>query len=199
MSSHIHSLAWHVQPLHITIHLHRHQISLWKICINCWVSKKPFWQNVSSETGHLLPVSQLESQVQPVCTSLDMIACQCLTYVPRDISLFCIRKLQLLQYKTIAHNQFCSAVHISAVVSAPDFASVSFCCSILLLYFIFYFNQYSSVYVFDCTYSCFEYYRSPAFSVSRSPFFLVRKRSLLPKVPIFVTKKMAFRVAKSKF
>ena len=31
------------------------------------------------------------------------------------------------------------------------------------------------------------------------PFFLVRKRPLLPKVPIFETKKMALRVAKSKF
>ena len=31
------------------------------------------------------------------------------------------------------------------------------------------------------------------------PFFVVRKRSLLPKVPIFETKKMALRVAKSKF
>ena len=132
--------------------------------------QRNLWQRFFSGTGHLLPVSQLESQVQPVCTSLDMIACQCLTYVPRDISLFCKGKLQFLQYKTIAHNQFCSAVHISAVVSAPDFASVSLCCSILLLYFIFYFNQYSSVYVFNFTYSCFEYYRSPAFSASRSPF-----------------------------
>ena len=31
------------------------------------------------------------------------------------------------------------------------------------------------------------------------PFFFVRKRPLLPKVPIFETKKMALRVAKSKF
>ena len=31
------------------------------------------------------------------------------------------------------------------------------------------------------------------------PFFWVRKRPLLPKVPIFETKKMALRVAKSKF
>ena len=31
------------------------------------------------------------------------------------------------------------------------------------------------------------------------PFFLVRKRPLLPKVPIFETTKMALRVAKSKF
>ena len=31
------------------------------------------------------------------------------------------------------------------------------------------------------------------------PFFVVRKRSLLPKVPIFGPKKMALRVAKSKF
>ena len=31
------------------------------------------------------------------------------------------------------------------------------------------------------------------------PFFVVRKQSLLPKVPIFETKKMALRVAKSKF
>ena len=31
------------------------------------------------------------------------------------------------------------------------------------------------------------------------PFFVFRKRPLLPKVPIFETKKMALRVAKSKF
>ena len=31
------------------------------------------------------------------------------------------------------------------------------------------------------------------------PFFVVRKQSLLPKVPIFETKKMALLVAKSKF
>ena len=140
-----------------------------------------FQRNLSQrfflETGHLLPVSQLESQVQPVCTSLDMIACQCLTYVPRDISLFCKRKLQFLQYKTIAHNQFCSAVHISAVVSVPDFASVPLCCSIILLYFIFYFNQYSSVYVFNFTYSFLNNIgqRSPAFSASRSPFWNRRR------------------------
>ena len=95
--------------------------------------QRNLWQRFFLETRHLLPVSQLESQVQPVCTSLDMIACQCWTYIPRNISL--LSKVQFLN-KTIAHNQFCSAVHISAVVSAPDFASVSPCCSILLLYYI---------------------------------------------------------------
>ena len=45
---------------------------------------------------------------------------------------------------------FVAAVHISAVVSAPDFASVSPCCSILLLYYIqLSLSSTSHIYVLD--------------------------------------------------
>ena len=160
MFSHIHSLAWHVQPLHITIHLHYHQIFLWKICVDCWVSKKPFWQNVSSEARPLLPVCQLESQVQPVCTSLDMIACQCWTYVPRGIALFCKCKVQFLN-KTIAHNQFCSCcTYISCCVSlilplfllaVPFFCSIIFICLCLRLHiFMFWTLSVPCIFCLHC-------------------------------------------------
>ena len=92
------------------------------------------------ETGLLLPVSQLESQVQPVCTSWDMIAYQCWTYVPRDTSLFCQCKLQFLKIKTIAHNQFCSCCTYISCFVCPWFC---LCVSLLL-------NSFALIHLFIC-------------------------------------------------
>jgi len=198
MFSHIHLLAWHVQPLHITIHLHRHQISLWKICINCWVSKKPFWPNVSSETGHLLQVSQLESQVQPVCTSLDMIACQCLTF---QETYPCFAYANCNSYNT-------KQLHTTSFVVLYIYQLL--CLPLILPLFLFavpFFCSISSSILINIHLSMFSTSHIHVLNIIGPQhflclvvhFFLVRKRSLLPKVPIFETKKMALRVAKSKF
>ena len=119
--------------------------------------QRNLWQSVSSEARHLLPVCQLESQVQPVWTSLDMIACQCWTYVPRNISLLCKCKVQFLN-KTIAHNQFCSCCTYISCFVCPWFC---LCFSLLFHSFAL---LYSSVFVFDFTYLCFGHCRSSAFS-----------------------------------
>ena len=116
------------------------------------------------ETGLLLPVSQLESQVQPVCTSWDMIAYQCWTYVPRDTSLFCQCKLQFLKIKTIAHNQFCSCCTYISCFVCPWFC---LCVSLLL-------NSFAVVHLlFKSIFICLRLYLFMFWTLSFSCIFCV--------------------------